>query len=663
MGEPEEVILEGAHLATSWAADLWQRRRSESRTALPELADLRQRLELYVAAICPGAPPLSVAEPPTTTGLVWRWLMRIPPHLARREARASTDGHRIRLPRRLPCQSADETLAVYRLLALGQAMRAVRGTPDHLPDDATLRDLYLLCESIAVDARIAVELPGLGSILTQERARALDLRPDPRRLTPAERVLEQWILAALRAPPQTPPAPLVLAADPGASLAWARAHRSHLAGRYRGVAEVPIWGRVDAPPPIRALLADDLAPDAPPAAPNRTRELERRPRVREASEDEDDQAPGLEMVPTQDRDEKAEDPMGLSRPLDRDDDADLDELAESVAELEEARLVRTQSPSREVLQSDDPPEGQRLHAATERRTGVRYPEWDHRSRAYRLDHVTVWLDAPTLASPAKAEALVERNAALVSGVRRHFQRLQPRRVRQGRQPDGPEVDIDAFVEACATRRAGGPADDRLYQVHRPRRRELAISLLVDVSASTDSWVSARRRIIDVERDALLVVCEALDALGDRYAIHAFSGQGPTQVSVSPLKDYDEPYGTVIRRRIAALEPQHFTRLGAAIRHATTGLTQQTVTHRLLLVLSDGKPNDVDEYEGRYGVEDARQAVAEARLQHIQPFCLTVDREAPAYMPRIFGPVGFGALRDASQLPRVLVDVIRRLIGN
>jgi nitric oxide reductase NorD protein len=275
--------------------------------------------------------------------------------------------------------------------------------------------------------------------------------------------------------------------------------------------------------------------------------------------------------------------------------------------------------------------------------------------------VTVWLAEPALASVADAAALRRRNAPLVAGVRRRFERCRPRRMRRGRQTDGPDLDLDAVVSSFADRRAGGPIDDRLYEVCRPLRRELAISLLVDVSASTDAWVSERRRIVDVERDALLVVAEALDALGDRYALVAFSGEGPGGVTVSHLKGYGERYGPVVQRRIAALEPQHFTRLGAAIRHATAGLVREAVGHRLLLVLSDGKPNDVDLYDGRYGVEDAAKAVVEARLQHIHPFCLTVDRQAPAYMPRIFGPVGFATLRRAEGLTSVLVDVISGMI--
>ena len=217
------------------------------------------------------------------------------------------------------------------------------------------------------------------------------------------------------------------------------------------------------------------------------------------------------------------------------------------------------------------------------------------------------------------------------------------------------------MAALADWRAHRPGNDRLYIDARPAQRDLAIALLVDVSASTDSWVAGTLRIIDVEKQSLVVLLEALDALGDRHAALAFSGEGPRDVRVTTVKDFDEPVGLEVRRRVAALEPDGYTRAGAAIRHASALLARQAARHRLLLVLSDGKPNDVDRYQGRYGLEDTRQAVAEARLSGLVPFCLTVDREAPAYMPAVFGPRGYALLRRQELLPGVLVEVVRRLL--
>ena len=156
------------------------------------------------------------------------------------------------------------------------------------------------------------------------------------------------------------------------------------------------------------------------------------------------------------------------------------------------------------------------------------------------------------------------HARLARRVRARFERLRPRPVRVVRQPDGSEIDLSACVTAAADRRAGSAVDGRLYVMLRPERRELAIAILLDVSASTDAWVSTNRRIVDVEKEALLIVCEALDALGDRYGVYAFSGESAGDVSVVPLKRFDERVGVTVRRRIAALDADRYTRLGAPV---------------------------------------------------------------------------------------------------
>jgi nitric oxide reductase NorD protein len=174
-------------------------------------------------------------------------------------------------------------------------------------------------------------------------------------------------------------------------------------------------------------------------------------------------------------------------------------------------------------------------------------------------------------------------------------------------------------------------------------------------------MAGSRRVIDVSREGVLIVIEALAALGDRHAVFAFRGQGPERVDLLAVKRFEEAAGDQIRRRVAALEPDGYTRLGAALRHATALLSREPARHRLLLLLSDGRPNDVDLYEGRYGLEDTRQALAEARLQAVRPFCLTIDREAPRYAARVFGNRDYAMLRQPERMPEVLVAVLRRLL--
>ncbi len=195
----------------------------------------------------------------------------------------------------------------------------------------------------------------------------------------------------------------------------------------------------------------------------------------------------------------------------------------------------------------------------------------------------------------------------------------------------------------------------------PARRALAVLVLVDVSGSTDARVDGGRQVIDVEREAVLLAAGALDALGDAYAVVTFSSRGARDVRVATLKGFAERDAALFRRRVSAVRPGANTRLGAALRHATALLARQPAGHRLLLVVSDGRPNDADGYTGHAAVEDARQAVLEARAQGVVPFCLTVDREAPAYVAPVFGAAGYAVLRVAERLPDALLGAVRQLL--
>lgn len=673
MSEPEDVLLDGAHLASGIAASLWNRRRTGP--AILELTEVRTRLELLIAALFTDPPGIVAAQAPARPTPMARWVRRIPRHMVELRALPSTDGSRLRLPLSVDATNGrDEAVAFYRLLSVEQAQRAGRGTPDLLPsiDDQLVRDLYWLAEAAVVDVRVARQLPGWATDLDDARARALRERAEIARLTRTERAVERLLRDLLGSPALTPPDPLRWALDdsasPARSLSWARNTADELRTpdvRYRGLPAVPLWGVAEAPgSESRARMSaprGDPGEDTKPN-PERVGAMSRRPRVREELENEDDDSSGMWAVQLDDPQEHVEDPMGLQRPTDRDEEADSDDLADSLSELPEARLVAVPGSPSELLVSPDPPDRRAAWQTPEAQgVGVLYPEWDWSQEAYRPRYAVVRIGPAPAGDPKWGEAVLAEHATEVRRIRRTFERLRPRRVRLRRQVDGPDLDLGAWVSAWATARAGGGFDDRLYESVRPHRRALAISLLIDVSGSTDSWVAGTRRIIDVAKEALLLVCEGLDALGDRYNVLAFSGEGPRGVSVTTVKSFDDTERSLVHRRIAALHPDRYTRLGAAIRHTTALLDQEAAEHRLLLVLSDGKPNDTDQYEGRYGIEDARQAVAEARLQGMHPFCLTIDRQAPAYLPRLFGPGGFGMLHDPVRLPGVLVEVVQRLI--
>jgi nitric oxide reductase NorD protein len=667
VSEPEDLILDGAYVASRFARDLWRRYAPPASDDRLRLAAVRPRLELFLHALFEREIPVSAAEPAAPVS----WLARLAGRGA--EARAdvipATDGVRVYLPPALDVAPDAGALQLFTLLAVEQAVRLVRGSPAVAAtiDRDEVRHRFAIAEASAVDGWIVQEAPGLVPVLRSVRRQALAARPltwpAAKRGRWIEELLRDWLaLDPLERCEWMPVCP-----TPAASLAWSMAAASGAASdadRFaRQVGTVFYWGQFL--PPAQVVTARSYADGAEPSAQQKQRrvaEMRRRPRIREAADDEDDAGSGTWVIRPDEPQESVEDPFGLQRPTDRDDHADPEGLGDSLSDLPEARVVRTPGQAREVLRAGDEPQRPPAPAAsTPTRPGIAYPEWDYRSRTYRRPGATVREVAPALGDREWVQGARSRHGSLVRRVRTRFERLRPRRVRVGRQPDGPELDIAEYVKSAADLRAGGSIEDRLYVEMRHARRELSVALLVDTSASTDAWVSGSQRIVDVEKDALLVVIEALAALGDRHAIYAFSGQGPEHVAIFPVKRFTEAHGEDVIRRVAELDADGYTRVGAAIRHVTAALSEERSERRLLLLLSDGKPNDVDEYEGRYGIEDARQSVAEARAQNVDVFCLTVDREAPRYAARVFGPAGFTVLRRPDQLPEVLIEALRRLV--
>lgn len=666
MSEPEELILEGAHVATRIARDAWRRYAARSSSTELPLARVRQRLELFLAALF-GMP---IAIAPMESPAPVNWLARLAAPPARPKHRGpscGTDGVRVFLPPALDRgEGEDETLAVYRLLAVEQALRILRGTARvyERVGRADLRDWFLLAEAAAADRWIAAHAPGLVAVLARAREEALAKRS--RAYDSSHAVIEAQARALLSADVHVRVLDGTEEGSPETCLAWAEsaAARHPAAARYRGIELAFYWGAILPQSDLHAASWEsESEASSGPRRPPRVAEMRRRPRARHAADDEDDANAGSWMIRADEPQESVEDPFGLQRPADRKEDADPEGLADSLSELPDARIVRTPEQAREVLRTGDAPVGAEPIAAATRapHAGIAYPEWDYRINQYREPGAIVRETTAASGGIEWVTSSLRRHGRLVRRVRTRFERLRPRPVRLLRQLDGAEIDLAAYITATADRRAGVTPDDRVYAARRPARRDVSVALLLDVSASTDAWVSSNRRIVDVAKEAMLIVCEALDALGDRYGLFAFSGEGPHDVSVVPLKRFDEDSGLQARRRIAALDSDRYTRLGAPIRHLTAVLGREPAAARLLLLLSDGKPNDVDLYEGRYGIEDTRQAVAEARAQGITVFGLTIDREAPSYAGRIFGPRGFAVLRKPEELPVVLVDVLRHLI--
>ena len=285
----------------------------------------------------------------------------------------------------------------------------------------------------------------------------------------------------------------------------------------------------------------------------------------------------------------------------------------------------------------------------------RYDEWDWRRRAYRRGWCHLFEVDLKPGDPDYVAKVSLRNTALIRQIRRRFEMLRGEDRLLGRQPEGEEVDIDALVEARADAASGAEPSARLFCRRIRNERSLAAMFMVDMSGSTQGWVN------DAEREALVMLCEALETLGDAYAIYGFSGWTRTRCDIYPVKRFDEKYDATVRGRVAAIEAKDYTRMGVAIRHLTRLLEAQPARHKLLVTLSDGRPDDFgDEYRGHYGIEDTRRALQEAHERGVRSFCITIDRHGADYLPRLYGPARYAVLDDAKKLPLKVADLYRRL---
>ena len=290
--------------------------------------------------------------------------------------------------------------------------------------------------------------------------------------------------------------------------------------------------------------------------------------------------------------------------------------------------------------------------------GILLPEWDWKKQQMLEAHCRIVTLQATDAEPLELPGHLSQTA---KRLRSQFQQLMPARVWQRGQPDGSEIDLDAYLRFSTERSSGQPASsDNLYRDLITGARDLSCLLLADLSLSTDSWISNHHRVIDVIRDSLYLFAESLSATGDRFALYGFSSRKRDPVRMHQIKAFDECYSSVTRGRVDAIKPGYYTRMGAAIRFAHQQLNKQPAQRRLLLLLSDGKPNDLDKYEGRYGVEDTRHAVQEARRSGIQPFCVTIDEKGNDYLPYLFGSSGYVVIHKPQELPRKLPLLYARL---
>ena len=543
-----------------------------------------------------------------------------------------------------PAQRDNEALYVW--LAAWFAHAAAPSIP---AEDPLQYDIQQLRAAVATTRLTLSRWPGLAPLFNRLRAAALKARP-ARRLPKCESTIEATIQALLGMLSGENPNlqvlyPQVLSAvcDRTADLCSFRAPPG-----YQTFLPVPIWGELlFETEGVQAEHADGQGPEA-------TELDSKRRRAARRSSDQSQRGDPLLLHRFETIFSLAE-MVNINRSVDDDDEEAARRAADDLPELTISAHQKHASIHLKIDLELAPAAAEAQPLVAE----ISYPEWDWKSQSYRLDYCRVF----TARAPETGEAWTpdEDMQRRIRQVRRQFEALRPKRQTLHGEPDGDDLDLSALVRDLADRKAGGVGSERMFVKSRMAERDLSVAVLMDVSLSTDAWLQDQR-VLDVEKGALLALSHGLTACGDEHGIFAFTSRRRNWISVATVKDFDERLEANVIRRIQGLKPGQYTRIGAAVRHVASRLENRPHRNRLLLILTDGKPNDIDHYEGRYGIEDTRMAIREAGTIGIRVFGVTVDKQARNYFPYIFGRGGYAIFPDIRSLPVALPAIYRRITG-
>lgn len=519
------------------------------------------------------------------------------------------------------------------VLHVAWALTASRLEPRRV--ETSLAGLAVLAPRIR--AALLESYPSLGPALSALERAAVSARPTPPVDDARAQALEALVRLALEHPRD----------DRLAESAWQWARQSldeqrvALPPARRGwfsrpttVPPVPFWSallpRVGKPPSVTPARDDERA------LPGGTELKKKKATHAERVQEPEQQLQENPLVHSFEKVHTLEEYKGGSKRIDGDDELAAHQKA--LDELDLRQVVRSHQRARSLYRADLLLDGVAGDVADEPAEPAEalYDEWDETTRSWKRAWCRLTTRVVDVAPGADAQvsALRARLTRTTQGLRAVFEQLEASRAWKLRQRTGTDVDIDALVARYGALKAGECSESRLYATRRRHSRDTAVLLLLDASLSTDAWV-ANRRVLDVEKEAVLALGDALDGLFDEVAVAAFCSQTRRDCRFLVAKGFPEPW-SLGAQRLASLEPHGFTRIGPAIRHATSELLACGAKQKLLLLVSDGKPSDIDRYEGRYGVADVHRAVLDAQGAGVVTHALAVDPAARAWLPSMFG---------------------------
>lgn len=411
-----------------------------------------------------------------------------------------------------------------------------------------------------------------------------------------------------------------------------------------------ILGRPDfSKQPAAAESKHRTEPTESPEQPEGVTEIEGRGQTNvSVLEGEDDQPIESEMpIHTFEKAETLEEYSGLNRK--NDDEDELDEHAEALRSVDMKHVVRTRERPRSIYRSDIVMDGLAFEVGDDApAAGIPYPEWDYKKHQHKPDWCFIRQHMLRDSDAAWAQRTATKHRSVILDLRKKIAALATQTQRAKRQPDGPELDIDAVVAAQVSVLSGHSPDDRLYIQRQRKLHDVAALILMDQSYSTDAWLDDVR-VLDTIRETLFCVGEVMDEFIETFAVAGFSSNTRRQCDFHLIKDFAESWhGT--RARLGSLEAQGYTRIGPALRHAQELLIRQPSEKRVIFLITDGRPCDYDRYEGEYGIRDVRKAIENGNRHGIMTHAFAIEKRACEQFPRMFSRQHY----DIVPNPRALV---------
>ena len=356
--------------------------------------------------------------------------------------------------------------------------------------------------------------------------------------------------------------------------------------------------------------------------------------------------------------ETAEEFNGTWRDFDGSDE--LEEHQEALEELNMKFTVRVDDTAHSVYQADFIENTSISESAEVDAKGfhLTYDEWDSSKRIYKQNFCKVYPKLQQKIDPNYYRNTITKNASTLLGLRKMLTNVNNKMQQQKRQTQGDEFDIDAITDLYVDVYSQRTPSEKIYISNRKKEKDLSILILLDISLSSDGY-AAGNRVIDVEKEVSILFGEILNEFNIDFSIDSFYSKTRNFSTYLTVKDFDENWN-IAKHKIGAVEPNGYTRIGAALRHAGARLDKRNTKNKWVIVISDGKPNDYDKYEGKYGINDVKQALRELNARNINSYALAIEAEAKYYLPQMFGQNHYQILTTPVALLQSLVRLYEKI---